>query len=937
MYGSIEDRQDSRKSQQRLENVRCNDRATFRAPVSSQVEVSVSSGVTVPIDSPQSLLEWNDQSRFPLDWPLDLNGPVDRPFTVFPDAAKMRPIIELLEDVVRRYPQRIALIDASSAITYAEIWQSIAGSSERIAETTAPGDLIGIVAPASITSPLAMLACLAAGRPFVAIDPNNPSDWIAQVIRSARPSLFLVSNSTLRVVESIVDAPQILNLSSDVPSASDNWRPARMTPDEAACVLFTSGSTGDPKGIVNSQRNLLQRVSQSINAAHINSDDRFLTLASLCTIVGVRDVMTALLAGASLFLLDTHKAGANEILRVIREHRISILFAFPALLRSILQNIETRADERLRLVRIGGDTTLWSDITRLRAWMSPGTHIQLIYAATEAPMMQWFVGENDSLAEERIPIGYPLPGNALTVINEGGTPTPDGDVGELLVRSPYVALGTWSQGCRESEGIQTDSVDPSVRILKTGDLVRRRPDGLYDRIGRKDRQVKIRGARVELDGVEVAIRRHASVRDVGVVIRTDRLGAAKLIAYVQPYENAPDIFLDELRTMMSRVVPPHMLPWRFYTTPRIPRLSNSKLDVKALQAQDLVNSNVEETIANNDPDRSLSTDASIELKSTDENAVQKLVARIWKEVLGVEVVEADADFFDLGGDSLRAIAMIVAIEKALGREVPLNLINQSPGFAEFCAALGQQTPTTYVPLVVIKSGHGSPPLFFVHGAGGSVMELFTLCRNMSWPGPVIGIQARGLERGERPHRTVAAMTNEYITALKAKQPHGPYLLCGYSFGGLVAIELARHLRDAGDDVAFVGLLDTLPPKNHFLRAWTWAAFLCRRPARRDDATNSLKFARRVRNVSSVLRGRIVAANALWASIMYRPDRYAGELTIFEPSTRDLGLPFSGKRWSPYAAKLHEHTLPGRHIDMLMGSNAQVAADFLTRSLELASR
>jgi len=729
------------------------------------------------------------------------------------------------------------------------------------------------------------------------------------------------------VVASIADAPRTFDLNS-APRAAPSWRPARMSPDEAACVLFTSGSTGTPKGVVNSQRNLLQRVSQSINAAHINSEDRFLTLASLCTIVGVRDLITALLAGASFVLLDTHQAGANEILRVVREHRVSILFSFPALLRSVVQSSQTSAGDHLRLVRIGGDTTLRSDISLLRAWLSSGAAIQLIYAATEAPMMQWFVGDILHMNEERMPIGYPLRGNELTVVDADGSPTPDGEVGELVVRSPYVALGNWSRGCCETASIQIDAGDPSLRILRTGDLVRRRSDGLYDRIGRKDRQVKIRGARVELDGVEIAIRRHASVRDVGVIVRMDNTDAAKLIAYIEPHENASDILLDELRDTLSGTVPPHMLPSRFYAVPAVPRLRNSKLDVQALRAIDLEKSKEE----------ALSIAARERGVSDARDSIEFLVAHVWRDLLGLALATPEDDFFDLGGDSLGAITMIVALEKALGREVPLNTINQAPTFGAFCASLQEAGPAVYSPLVVIKPGHGSPPLFFVHGAGGSVMELFTLGRKMTWSGPVIGIQARGLEARDSARRTVEAMTDDYFGALKARQPKGPYLLGGFSFGGLVAVELARRLSAAGDEVAFVGLLDSLPPGNHFLRVWTWAGFLWRQVGRKSEqpvAPQIRSAPSWTSNVRASLRRRAVAASALWASIVYRPRRYTGELTLFETSHRELGLSTSSMRWSPYAGTLRMFTLQGRHLDVLTGVNAETTAELLTQCLEAA--
>jgi thioesterase domain-containing protein/acyl carrier protein len=676
---------------------------------------------------------------------------------------------------------------------------------------------------------------------------------------------------------------------------------------------------------VNSQRNLLQRVNQSINAAHINSDDRFLTLTSPCTIVGVRDMITAAVAGASVFLLDSQKAGAREVVRLIRDRGISILFAFPALLRSIVGAAHAGAGESLRLVRTGGDTTLWSDIALLRRWTSPGTSIQLIYAATEAPMMQWFVGNSAKAHEERIPVGYPLPGNALAVVDESGAPVREGEIGELLIRSRYVALGIWSRGCCETQAILTDAHDCQMRVLRTGDLVRRRPDGLYDRIGRKDRQVKIRGARVELDGVEAAIRRHDCVRDVAVIARADDEGnVIRLVAYVQLCEGASQDSLSRLRHWMRRTVPLHMQPWRFYRTGIIPRLPNSKLNAGALREMDLA-SQREEADTHAGP-------AAINLLEDDH--VEVLVAHIWRDVLGLRLSAATDDFFDLGGDSLGAITMTAKLEKVLGRELPITLINKAPTFAAFCRVLRDNERATYSPLVTLKPGHGLPPVFFVHGVGGSVMELFGLARKVAWPGPVIGIQARGLDGNDTPTKTVEAMTDEYLTAVKSRQPEGPYFLCGYSFGGLVAFELARRLRDQGDEVAFVGLFATLPPRHRFLRLWAWTAYLYRSLAQRVVSYKKLPLHLDTSHApaGALEELRAVAISALSASAAYRPGLYAGEITLFEPGHRDLGLPSSAKPWHQYAGALRRVCLHGRHDDMLAGVNARGAADLLSKCL-----
>jgi acyl-coenzyme A synthetase/AMP-(fatty) acid ligase len=216
----------------------------------------------------------------------------------------------------------------------------------------------------------------------------------------------------------------------------------------------------------------------------------------------------------------------------------------------------------------------------------------LIYAATEAPMMQWFVDESCRADDMRIPIGYPLPGNRLALIDEYGRNTPPGEVGELVVASPYVALGPWVDG-RCAAGSVESNGEPPCRLFRTGDLVRQRPDGLLERIGRRDRQVKIRGARIDLDGVEAVLCRHPLVRDVAVlarpaIITSNAVGEVNLVAYVSPRDGEPAGMLDELKELM-RSAPPPMRPGRLYLAHDIPRLPSSKPDLRAIMALDEVN------------------------------------------------------------------------------------------------------------------------------------------------------------------------------------------------------------------------------------------------------------------------------------------------------------------------------------------------------------
>jgi amino acid adenylation domain-containing protein len=875
-------------------------------------------------------MRWLQDGQRPLDW----NGPTGRTFIRFADEDLDRPIIDHFERAARRHPDRVAVTDAASSLSYAELWDGLSGLAETIAAETEPGDLVAIVLPTCSMFPLAILACLAAGRPFVALDPSYPDNWLRQVLEDARPALIIGQQDVLS------DAPttRVIHLSRVPRRAQKTWRPAELAVDEPACVLFTSGSTGRPKGIVNSQRSLLQRAAQSINAAHINADDRFLTLASLCTIVGVRDTITALLAGASVHLLDPQRAGAREIVHVIRTEAITILFAFPALIRSVLGQAGDRAGQALRLVRIGGDTTLWSDIDLLRGWLAPEADIQVIYAATEAPMMQWFVdvscrakdlsAQALTKADPRIPIGYPLPGNRLALVDDHGGDTPPGGIGELVVESPYVALGRWVDGRYGS--IESNGA-PSRRLFRTGDLVRQRPDGLLERIGRKDRQVKIRGSRVDLDGVESMIREHPSVKDVAAVARPGADDTMTLVAYVSPRDHAPAELIEELKATM-RSAPPPMRPARFYLAPSVPRLPGSKLDLRALAVLDEARVRRERAESIDDA----------ELASIAGDPISKAVARAWQEVLLVPVRAADDDFFDSGGDSLKAITFVIELERTLGIEISLTLINELPKFDQLCQALRERRAPASTPLVTLKAGNGLPPVFFIHGAGGNVVKLLQAARRMTYPGAVIGVRARGVVRGEVPHTSIEAMASDYLREIRERQPNGPYYLCGYSSGGLVAFEIARRLSESGDEVGLVGLFDTRVSRVRWpLRTWlsivgqsigllasvrvtsirTWRGALRAWVERLRVWRSSLGAA------SSTAIG--VTASGLIAAAKYRPGFYRGQLTLFAPAGRAPGLASLDSIWHQHARTVVVVETTGTHATML---HAEMTAACLTRCL-----
>jgi thioesterase domain-containing protein/acyl carrier protein len=565
-------------------------------------------------------------------------------------------------------------------------------------------------------------------------------------------------------------------------------------------------------------------------------------------------------------------------------------------------------------------------------------------------MMQWFVDDSCRTEDPRIPIGYPLPGNRMALIDECGRNTRPGEVGELIVESPYVSLGLWVEGHWAADSVESNG-GRSSRLFRTGDLVRQRPDGMLERMGRRDREVKIRGTRVNLEGVEATLCQHSFVCDAGVLARTSSTdGVVTLVAYVCARTGAPVGLLAELRELMQ-ATPPPMRPGRFYLAHHIPRLPSSKLDLRSLMALDDIN--VQNERAN------LATAA--KAGAADGDHIARIVAQLWQKVLNTPVCGPEDDFFEVGGDSLKAISFMNEIERALDRELPFTLINETPKFARFCKVLKEHRTSRYVPLVSLKAGESCPPVFYIPSLGGNVAEFFPTTRRMTYRGAVIGIQARGLEGKEPPHASVEAMAAEYLSYVKARQPDGPYYLCGYSFGGLVAFEMARRLWASGDEVGLVGLFDTMmSPVRWPLHIWlsigrrrlvqfanevraapvnTWPAALrkmgsrvremlpgCPTPGEQGDAPlpSFLKSA-----PTNVLK---VATSAIIASARYRPGFYPGELTLFTAVGREPGLPSLQSVWRKHARVLSIVETAGAHTTMLSAPNAGSAAACLMQRL-----
>jgi acyl-CoA synthetase (AMP-forming)/AMP-acid ligase II/acyl carrier protein len=585
--------------------------------------------------------------------PLDLNGPTAVPYAPFHAGAVERSIFDLFRDVVEQSPDRIAVADNVRELSYRQIWNGACRLAQTIAARAAIGRPVGILLPNDAHYPVAVLGCLAAARPCVLLDRYYPAERNLAIIRDAGLAAIIVEasdrdNEALypRDIAAIVVDPATDRQSKMVPPPE-----GALSPDDPAVIVYTSGSTGEPRGVVLSQRAILHRAGQLINSLHLSAADSSLPLGSPCTIAGIQQVLEALVSGALLVKLDLQRVGFGAVLDTIRDRHVTLLFATPTLLRSLarLDGAGARLSG-LRCVHPSGEVLLGADLDLLRRCLPDSCGVLVVYGLTEAPAIcQWFVprgiGEE---GEARVAVGYRLPGYDCALLDEEDRPLGCEETSELVVRSRYTALGEWQDGRLVSGRFLPDPVDPPLRTLRTGDLVRVRPDGVIIVVGRKDRQVKIRGMRVEPYEVENALRRSPGVLDAAVVAHDEDEGAT-LVAFVVVQPEEREQAIAALRARLRASLPAYMQPARIVPVEALPLLPGHKVDVEALRAGN------EEFIS-------------------PRNNTERVISDIWANALGRKAISITDDFFDLGGSSVTALEIMMGIEDAFKVQFPVEML-----------------------------------------------------------------------------------------------------------------------------------------------------------------------------------------------------------------------------------------------------------------------
>ncbi|MEN5060654.1 amino acid adenylation domain-containing protein [Luteimonas sp. TWI1416] len=781
----------------------------------------------------------------------------------------------LLEAAMAATPDAPALVFGDTTLTYAELDRRTRALARALrARGLARDGVVAVALPRSLDLVIALVAVLRAGGAYLPLDLAHPNDRLARILRSAQPLCVLAARDTaprwpgdvslfapddwpvLRVTATgtepfpagggggasrmfatnaaIEPSPASggglgggdrLGASGPHSSPSAPTSPAgggggasRMLaptvaiepspagggggaadapfvspaqPGDAAYVIYTSGSTGEPKGVVVEHRAIVNRLEWMRTHYRIDASDRILQKTPATFDVSVWEFFLPLIAGAVLDVAppDAHRDPV-ALARLIRERGITTLHFVPSMLAAFLAAPEA---DGLAVRRVFCSGEALDAELRDRFHRCVRAELHNLYGPTEAAVDVSFWPASPDDTSRPVPIGFPVWNTQLDVLDARMRPLPPGVVGDLYLGGVQLARGYLGRDDLTAERFIADPHRPGGRLYRTGDLARWRDDGAIEFLGRSDHQVKLRGLRIELGEIEAAIVASGQAAQTAVIVREDRAGDRRLVGYLQPVD-AGAFDAQALRTAVAAQVPDYMVPAAFVALDTWPVTANGKLDRDALPAP------------------AFDTGAFVAPRTPTEVAVAGLFA----QALGVARVGGDGDFFALGGDSLSAVHLLLAIQHQFGRDPGLGALFATPTVAGIAALLDADAATPdhgLGPTIALARGDGAPahaPLFVVHPAGGIAWCYRELARALRPRRDVHGLQSPALDLAQPLPGSINALADDYAHRVAALQPDGPLHLLGWSVGGILAQAMAVRLQALGRKVGLLALLDAYP-------------------------------------------------------------------------------------------------------------------------------
>ena len=840
-------------------------------------------------------------------------------------------IHQLVEEQVQRGPDAIAVKQDERRLTYRELnVRSNQLAHYLRSKGVGPEVAVGICLQNSPELLIGLLGVLKAGGACLPLDPAYPKERLRYMLEDSQAPLLITSAELLPVFGGPKSETLLLDSGLGILEGQSGENPSPLTTSaNLAYIIYTSGSTGTPRGVLLTHRGLVNHNIAAVKLYGIQPSDRVLQFASISFDIAIEEIWPTWIAGATL-LNRTSKIvmGSSELLRWVRQERVSVLNLPTAYWHEIVRELaesKQSMPDCVRLVIVGGEK---ASSAAYKSWLKcGGDRVRWIntYGPTETSVIATSYEPDPSKPiPDNLPIGRPIANMQIYILNEKGQPAQIGEAGELHIGGPGVARGYLNRPELTASKFVANPFkeDGSGRLYKTGDSARFLADGEIEFIGRTDFQVKIRGYRIELGEIEATLEKCPGIRECIVIAREDD-GTKRLVGYVvASSERTPSS--SDLRNFLSDRLPEYMVPADFVFLKSLPLTANGKVDRRALPV----------------PTTTPSSDA--RKAEAPRDAVEAQLVKIWEQVLGKRPIGIGDNFFELGGHSLLAVRLMGRVEKSFGQQFPLTALVQAPTIEQFAALLRREASSElWSSLVPLQAEGSAPPLFFVHGLGGTVLRFHELARRLRPDQPFYGIQAPGLNGKEAFLRSVDEMADYYLDQICGVQPEGPYFLGGYSFGGLVALEMARRLVESGQVVGLLALVDTYPgaPKSasslmgrfFTLSAEQKIAYVKKRVTRYRKGIK-----RRVDLLSMPRPLKNVRDACAEAERNYSPRLYPGKIVLFRASEKALrGLDDPQGGWGQYAMGLEIREIDADHGNILNEPQVQRLAAAIRAALKEA--
>ena len=696
---------------------------------------------------------------------------------------------------VRESGELTALERGDAKLDYSQLGAAMAVVADQLeALELGPGDVVAIAGPRSMTVISAMAGVLLRRCVLLTLSPALPLERRLAMCREAgaRALLHIHSDDLTEALRE-VDGIELVDLDT-LPPSSDAFAlhlervPLLAGRDDPAYVFFTSGSTGVPKGVLGTSAGLAHFLTWQRATFDLGPGDRCAQLTGLSFDVVLRDVFLVLSAGGTLVLPeDPDDQAGTRALQWLAERSITVAHTVPSVLAAWLRGSSQSRVDSMRWLFSAGEPLSASLVERWRERCS-GEVINL-YGPTETSLAKFCYPVPRPAPEGTQALGHPLPHTSVEILDDQRRRCALGEAGEIAIRTPFRSLGYINAPDEQSRHFVPDpwSKQPKAQLYLTGDRGVLGADGVLRILGRIDHQVKIRGVRVEPSEVAAVLDTHPAVDCSAVVARNERDDGPLLVAYIVPASVQGPLDIAALEDHLRRSLPGPMIPSAFVELDELPLNANNKLDRSRLPAPSAQRTRTRSHV---DP----------------RNETELELLDIWGQLLETEDIGVTDNFFELGGHSLLALHLVSDIEDRLGIRVQLNAFFEGPTIAKLALLIREDRPAPA--LVTLSRGDGSP-LFLIHPGGGILWNYLPLARRLQGQLSLLGIQARGIDDDEPPRDDILSMARDYVEIITEAQPEGPLRLAGHSLGGVIVAQMANLLVDAGREVQFAALFDTV--------------------------------------------------------------------------------------------------------------------------------